>query len=103
MVSVTAQANYGAILTFQKSPVPSAVRKENRVRLGTRTSAGSQDLNVLNWHMEDAMWTDPRTRMLFLLEDPKQSYLGSSLRTFPSCTQNESLSAVPHGIPSFPK
>lgn len=51
-VCTSAQANDGAILTSQKSPAPSAVRKENRVRQGTRNSAGSQDLSMSDWQGE---------------------------------------------------
>lgn len=49
MVSMSAQANYGAILTSQKSPALSAVRQENKSQAWHQNPVGSQDLNIFNW------------------------------------------------------
>lgn len=94
MVSVTAQANYGAILTFQKSPAPSAVRKENRVRLSTRNPAGSQYWNIFSWHGGlHMMARDCRIKNSTLsLRRSTKLYEKVLLHIPPpSCTQNESL------------
>ena len=42
MVSMAAQASYGAILTSQKSPALSAVRQENKSQAWHQNPAGRQ-------------------------------------------------------------
>lgn len=104
MVSVTAQANYGAILTFQKSPAPSAVRKENKVRLGTRNPAGRQDLNIFSWHGGLHMARDSRIKNSTpsLRHSTKLYGFFFSYLPHPALRMNHSNS-MPYRVLSFPQ
>lgn len=92
----------GAILTFQKSPAPSAVRKESRVRLGTRNPAGShQDLNIINLH--GGLHVDRNSRIQTSTPSlrPHTKLYGSFFTYLPH--QRSPLSPVSHGILGFPQ
>ena len=83
MVSVTAQANTRAILTSQKSPAPSAVRKENKVRLGIRNPAGRQDLTIINSHGGLHVERNSRIKTSTPSLGPCTSFMGPSSQTSP--------------------
>ena len=83
MASMNAQANTRAILTSQKSPAPSAVRKENKVRLGTRNPAGRQDLTTINLHGGLHMDRNSRIKTSTPSLRPCTSFMGPSSQASP--------------------
>ena len=83
MAPTTAQANARPILTSQKSPAPSAARKENKVRLGTRNPAGRQDLTMINSHGGLHVERNSRIKTSTPSLRPCTSFMGPSSQTSP--------------------
>lgn len=93
-----------AILTSQKSPAPSAVRKENRVSLRTRNPAGSQNLNIFNCCRGLHMDGDSRIKNSTPSLRPSTKLYGFFSAFLPHHTiRDKSLSPVPGDILSLPQ